>query len=207
MTSKRRTPDAGIDWQQVHARLAQAAAMTRQALAPSEERSALLLEARARRLAQPLAVPRPAVMLDLLTLSLSGERYAIETRYVQEVSRLTNLAPVPGVPEFVAGVANLRGQILVVFDIGPVFGFKARGPSEATRVVVCGHAEPDLALLVDDVSEVILRAADELTRGTARAGGCGEPFVRGVTSDAIVVIDGAALLADRRFFVESSHRQ
>jgi hypothetical protein len=75
----------GIDWAQVHARLAAAIASTREIFNPSAERTERLLEERARRLARPLT-PHQVTdeWVELLAFNLSGERYGIETRYVQE---------------------------------------------------------------------------------------------------------------------------
>lgn len=203
MKTLRRAHNASADWQHIHARLAQAAAMTRQALTPSPERAAILLEERARRLAQPLAAPRPpGAMLDLIVFKLAGERYAIETRHVQEVCRLAGLTSVPGVPEFVAGVANLRGQILVVFDIRLLLGLRPQEATDGSRIVVCGNAQPDLGLLVDSASDVVRLPADAPQPNAIAGEKDAGSFIRGITRDATIIIDGAALLADQRFFID-----
>lgn len=208
MKSSRPAQSADIDWHEIHARLAQAAAGARQALAPSPERAAILLDERARRLAQPLAAPRgTGAMLDLVVFRLCGERYAIETRHVQEVCRFAGLTPVPGVPEVVAGVANLRGQIFVVFDIRLLFGLKPQEPTETSRIVVCGDAQPDLGLLVDSASEVARLPANALHKDTAPNGVAADTLIQGIARDATIIIDGAALLTDQRLFVDQPHRQ
>src|SRR4051794_36714431 len=131
MKMARRKAGGDIDWQQVHARLARASAGTREALAPSAERVDAVLEDRARRLARPLAAAQPSGgLLDLLAFRLAGERYAVETRYVQEVVRLS-LTPIPGVPGAVAGVGNLRGEVLVVFDLRPLLGLTRHDATNA----------------------------------------------------------------------------
>jgi purine-binding chemotaxis protein CheW len=193
-----------IDWQALHARLASTAAATRAATARSADCAEIVLEERARRLAQPLADDRVAkVTLDLLGFALSGERYGIETRYVQEVVRLGGITPVPGVADFVAGLANVRGQILVVFDIRPLLGLPTRDPTDASRIVVCGDAQPDLGLIVDCVGEVATLPEDDVLADTIPEGRSAQRLVRGIGRDAMIVLDGAALLADRRLFVDA----
>ena len=208
MKSPRRPSRTDIDWQQVHARLAQAAVRTREALQPPPERVEQILDERARRLAQPLAAERPAgILLDILSFRLSGECYGIETRYVQEVVRVSGITCVPGVPEVVAGVANLRGQILVVFDIRPLLALSPKEGTDAARIVVCGDREPDLGIVVDAVSEVLRLPADEMRADVIPEDRTEESFVRGLTPDATIVLDGAALLADQRFFVGPARSQ
>jgi purine-binding chemotaxis protein CheW len=188
MKASRRAAGAEIDWQALHARLASTAAATRAATEPSADRAAIVLEERARRLAQPLAGDRvAAATFDLLGFALSGERYGIETRYVQEVVRFGGVTPVPGVPDFVTGLANVRGQILVVFDIRPLLGLPARDPTDASRIVVCGNAQPDLGLIVDSVSEVASLPEDEVLADSLPEDGGARRLVRGISRDAMII--------------------
>jgi purine-binding chemotaxis protein CheW len=203
--TSRRPFNAEIDWQELHARLAQTVATTREALRPSSERDAMLLEERARRLAQPLGSARSAgAALDLLVFTLTGERFGIEARHVQEVLRFTALTPVPGVPEFVAGVVNVRGQILVVFDIRPLCGIARKDVTDTSRIVVCGHTQPELGLVVDCVNDVVRRPTADLMSDAIPDDKGTDSFIRGVMPDATIVLDGSALLADQRLFVEQA---
>lgn len=208
MKTLRRRPNAEIDWPQIHARLAQAAASMREAMQPSAERAAILLKERARRLAKPLTAPRSsAAVLDLLTFTLTGELYGIETGHVQEVVRLAGVTPVPGVPKFVAGLFNLRGQVLVAFDIRPLFDLATKDVTDASRIVVCGNAWPDLGLLADAVHDVVRLPADDVLPNSLSEQSSAAHFVRGITRDAMIVVDGATLLADQRLFVDQNSRQ
>jgi purine-binding chemotaxis protein CheW len=208
MKASRRASHAEIDWQELHARLAQVAVTTRAALQPSPERAAMVLEERARRLAQPLAVARSSLAaLDVLVFMLSGECHCIETRYVQEVVRFGGLTPVPGVSDVVAGLANLHGQILVVFDLRRLFGLAAQDVTDASRIVVCGDPQPDLGLLADSVSDVVCLPTEAiLADGRSEDRRVDNP-VRGITRDAMIVLDGSALVTDRRLFLGQASRQ
>lgn len=197
-----------IDWQQVHARLARTAAAMRDAGEASPEHAARLLDERARRLSKPLAAPLPAgAMLDLLAFELAGERYAIETRHVQEVVRAAGVTPVPGVPDVVAGLANLRGQILIVFDLRPLLGLATADATEASRIVVFGDAESGLGLVVDCASAVFRLPADDIQPTALADADAGGRLVRGVARDATIVLDGSALLDDSRLSIDQPRRQ
>src|SRR5262245_46166269 len=96
-----------IDWQQVRRRLARAVAATEEASRLSPERARAVMEERARALARvPPAAARAADVLEVVIFALADELYAIETRHVREVSRLTDATPVPGAPDFLLGVLN-----------------------------------------------------------------------------------------------------
>ncbi|MBN2887372.1 MAG: chemotaxis protein CheW, partial [Chromatiaceae bacterium] len=51
-----------------------------------------------------------------VTFSLADETYAIDVLQVQEVLKLTEIAPVPGVPDYILGIINLRGDVVTVID-------------------------------------------------------------------------------------------
>ena len=109
------------------------------------------MEERARRLARPAAEVRGSGdTLEIVVFGLASERYAVENRYVREVVRLADLAPVPGAPEFMAGVTNLRGEILAVVDLRRFFGVPARGITDTSRVVVLGADEAEFGVLAGD---------------------------------------------------------
>lgn len=191
-----------IDWGAVRARLAAAAVATEDVhKRPPEERQRILDE-RARRLAQPLETGRERAALSSAVLfALGRERYAVEARFVREILRLTELAPVPGTPEFVVGVTNLRGEILAVFDIRIFFGLAMSGVSNRARVLVCGEDRPEFGVIADDVSDVADMSFDNLVTELPFEAENGRDCIIGVAKDAVIVLDGEALLRDRRLYI------
>src|SRR5262245_19818453 len=122
-------PETGeIDWAAIRARIVKAFDLSGDEAAP--ERTREVLAERARRLALAAEQPAAAVdALELLPFRLGREHYAIETRYAREVVRLTAFTKVPSTQDFLLGVANLRGEIVPVFDLMLFFGFASQGLS------------------------------------------------------------------------------
>lgn len=164
-----------------------------------------MLDERARLLARRAAeAPAPGEMLTLVSFSVSGERYAIEARFVREIVRLFDLTPVPGAHHFLRGVTNLRGEILAVIDIRRFFGLDADGVTDLSRVVVLGDDRNELGVLADQAHAVAEVRADQVLAPPRSAPGIGRGCVRGVTKDALIVLDGAALLRDSRLTIDDS---
>src|SRR3546814_4484079 len=90
----------------------------------------------------------------------SDLRYAVETRYVREVTRFADFTTVPGAPNFVVGVTNLRGGVLVVFDLRKILGIPAPGLTDLSRVIVHGRERAEFGILADAVHEVRIISAD-----------------------------------------------
>ena len=53
-------------------------------------------------------------ILQWVTFRLDNETYGINVMQVQEVLRYTEIAPVPGAPDYVLGIINLRGNVVTV---------------------------------------------------------------------------------------------
>lgn len=156
-----------------------------------------VLEERARRLARAVVVdearPDEADSDTVLVIGLGVERVGVALDYITEVHRAVRLTPIPGARPPVAGVIAWRGRVLTVLDIA----LQRTGPvtiGEATRIVVIGQRRAAFGIVADDVEDTQLvnlhDAAPVETADPARAG-----LIRGVTSDALVVLDVPALIA------------
>jgi purine-binding chemotaxis protein CheW len=191
------TSAAPIDWAEVRRRLAQAGEAVANA-AISSARARAIMDDRAQRLARKAPAQRAGDALEVLTFVLGQERYAVETRYAREVVRLANITPVPGVPSFVMGVTNYRGQILCVLDVRLLLDAPAAGVTNLSRLIVLGAGSAEFGVLADRADEIRSLHADEILASPAAVIGTGREYVRGVTRDALTVLDGAWLLRDPR---------
>jgi purine-binding chemotaxis protein CheW len=168
-------------------------------LSPDEAEAEMVF--RAAELARvPPAPPHVDELLEVVTFNLTTEWYALETRYVREVVHPPEITPVPGMPAFLAGVVNLRGSVLAVVDLARVWG--AGGTDERPCVVVLGGERAEFGLSATAVGEVTMLAKrDVLSAAVSEELAA---FVRGVTGGSLVLLDGAALLADSRFFFDEA---
>lgn len=199
-TKPRRT---ALDWQAARERLAKLEA-TNPELDP--ERLAQLLRERAQKLARRAELSRSAsheAELELLHFRWANEQYAIGAKYVTQVIRPSELTRLPSAPGHLRGVANLRGEILPVFDLREWFEVERIGRSDTTRWLVLGSDGPELCLWVDAVDEI--NAIDpEVLHRAERDNRQGQQIVFGVTTDAHTVLDGARLLAHPELFIGDS---
>lgn len=203
MKSRKGPSGKKIDWEEVRRRLARTAEATEESLRLSPQRAKAALDERARALARvPPAAPKASEVLEIATFALANEHYGVETRFVREVVRLADFTPLPGAPPFLVGVLNLRGEILALIDLRTFFGVAARGLTDLARVLVLGDERPEFGVLADAAHEVTTLRLDEVHEAPDSAAGVGREYLRGVTKDALIVLDGAALLHDGRLFID-----
>jgi purine-binding chemotaxis protein CheW len=90
-----------------------------------------------------------------VTFKLGEETYAINVMQVQEVLRVTEIAPVPGAPDFVLGIINLRGNVVTVMDARKRIHLPPKDVDDDSRIVIIEAGNQVVGLLVDCVAEVI----------------------------------------------------
>lgn len=203
--NRKRQRSEPIDWDRVRQRLATATAATAGRLQLSPEASERILQERARILARVPASAAPAGQsLEVATFALGREQYAIETRHLREVVRGSELTTVPGAPAFVLGLLNLRGDILAVFDLKPFLGVADSSATESARILVLGGNHAEFGIRADAARQVVTLCREDVLEPPAALTGTKGTWVRGVTRDALILLDGAALLADSRLFVDQS---
>jgi purine-binding chemotaxis protein CheW len=84
---------------------------------------------------------------------VGAEEYALPVRHVPEVADLGELTPVPGAPERVLGICNLRGEVLAVFDMATAMGTGTSGTP--SKIVLADVGGLRCGLAVDAVLQVI----------------------------------------------------
>lgn len=93
--------------------------------------------------------------LQCVTFTLDDETYGINVMQVQEVLRVTEIAPVPGAPHYVLGIINLRGNVVSVIDTRTRFGLMNKEADDATRIIIIEAQSQIIGILVDSVAEVV----------------------------------------------------
>jgi purine-binding chemotaxis protein CheW len=192
-----------LDWESVRERLSRAATAIMLSEQNSDQHDLAAMERRTRELARmrPARVQR-AGRLELVTFTLTAESYAVETRYVHEIMPVKELTAVPHTPEFLLGVTNLRGEILPVFDLGRLLGLGTRQHERTPLLIVLGETHPQFGFVAEAVEQVTTLEAPGLTSCAALFGSASHEIVRGVTANALIILDGRTLLADERLMIE-----
>ena len=101
-----------------------------------------------------------------LTFQLGEEAYGLEILRVQEIIGMMSVTRVPGTPEFVRGVINLRGKVIPVVDLRLKFGLERQTDTEKTCIIVVqvvrAEQEVTMGVIVDEVLEVLDVAGEQI---------------------------------------------
>lgn len=91
-----------------------------------------------------------------VNFTVDDETYALNVLDVQEVLRDAEITPIPGAPDAIIGIINLRGNVVTVVDARTFFGLEEKAWDENSRIMVIEVASGEIVgLVVDSVAEVI----------------------------------------------------
>lgn len=97
----------------------------------------------------------------VVTFDLDALHCAINADSVIETLRAVALGRIPGQPEFIAGVIDLRGAVVPVLDTRVRFGLPRKEIALSDRFIVAKTRAQTVALWVDAVGDLIsLRSED-----------------------------------------------
>ncbi|MFT7491109.1 MAG: purine-binding chemotaxis protein CheW [Pseudohongiellaceae bacterium] len=138
-------------------------------------------------------------VLQWVTFRLAGETYGINVMQVQEVLRYTEIAPVPGAPDYVLGIINLRGNVVTVIDTRNRFGLESGEMNDNTRIVIIETEGHVIGVLVDSVAEVVYLRQSEVETAPNVGNDESAKFIQGVchkNDELLILIELNKLLTD-----------
>jgi purine-binding chemotaxis protein CheW len=92
--------------------------------------------------------------VEMVIFTLNDKEYGVPVSATKEVIPMTTIVPIPNTPECIAGVLNLRGNILCVIDLKKQFHFPGKDTDTCRILVVRMHGTV-VGLLVDTVKEIL----------------------------------------------------
>ena len=169
----------------------------------SDKERAVLL-ARAERAARQSLTDTQKTDLTTLAVTVYSEVYALPIERVLAVYENVQIVPVPCAPPFVAGIANIRGHILPVVDLGVLLGAPSQAPRSHVALVVVSEGEMSLGFCVDEIGAVQALSTTSLTPLASNLNLTHTAYLKGMLSDGSVLLDVNAILNDPTLVVNDT---
>lgn len=137
-----------------------------------------------------------------LIFRLNDSSYAISVEHVREIITSVETSPVPGAPEYLEGVVNLRGRILPIVDLRKRFHFSSDLESDRQCYIILMLELDDelteLGIKVDGVSEVARIAMSQVDTANGM-----QDYNQTLVFTGVAKTDsGIKLILDSRILVE-----
>lgn len=137
-----------------------------------------------------------------VTFRLADEIYGINVMQVQEVLRLTEIAPLPDAPHHVLGMIELRGNVVTVIDTRRRLSLPASEVTDATRILIMAGAKHVVGIVVDCVGEVVDLRMSEIESAPNVGSGASARYIQGVANrdgELLILVDLNKLLTDEEW--------
>jgi purine-binding chemotaxis protein CheW len=141
-----------------------------------------------------VATAAPYVLFEL-----GGTAYALPSDAVLRMEMVEHVTPVPNAPAFVDGVVFSRGRVVPVVNLRRRFGFDKVPYDPRTRLIVVGHADRVVGLIVDSAREFVEISADAIQPPPDAMGGTSGHYLAGIATikdKVILVVDVGEVLSN-----------
>lgn len=170
---------------------------------PCQEQVQQILAQRAEELVQAEGKTEPC-LINILRFRLMYREYAIEMQHVREVVLSREITPVPGTPDHVIGICQVRGEIIPLVDLRVLLSVTERGLTDFNQVIVLTDGNITFGILADKITGIRTIPAYHI-----KAGGVGDSmgkpeYILGVDNQDVLVVNAAAILGDSSIIVDYS---
>ena len=104
----------------------------------------------------PIEIPPAAIGVGIphLGFFLGGDLYGVPLTRLREVARLTRVRAIPGAAPHVAGLVNLRGEIICALDAHAILGVAAPPAFEPGFLIALQDFSYPVGLVVDAIADI-----------------------------------------------------
>jgi purine-binding chemotaxis protein CheW len=116
--------------------------------------------------------------LQIVNFTVDNTNYGVPVAQVREVRDMQQVTRVPGAPDYVEGVTNLRGQIITVVDLRKRLGLPD-GDAKGEKIMIIDLEKSAIGVVVDSVTEVSTIKKTDLEKNMDLTSALGD-FIIGV---------------------------
>ena len=164
-----------------------------------------ILKRRAQTLAKSTAPRAEKHTIEAVRFRLADEAYGIELGFIREVLPLGPLTFIPGIPEHISGIINVRGEIISVMDLKPLFGLEASVSPENQYVLIIAAPAMAFGILADQILGVRQIRPETLQSSIPTLTGVRADYLKGVDATGLIMLDAQKMLTDERLVVNDDN--
>lgn len=154
--------------------------------------------------AAPASVDPSSVRHRFLLVAAGDLEFAVPMADIGEIGTLPVITPLPGLPSWLAGIVNLRGEIVSVTNLAAFLGVAAAHPGGGSRFVLLRHGRVRTMIAIDRMHGTVDKTVAELHLPAPP--GFVAPEMQGCVRPGFMaadrpypVLDVGAVLSSRRF--------
>lgn len=91
----------------------------------------------------------------VLTFNIGEQIYGIEIPNVVEIIGVPHITAVPGVPNYIKGIINVRSKVVPVVNLRSRFGKEEIDYNERSNTIIVSYDNIQVGIIVDEVRDVL----------------------------------------------------
>lgn len=124
----------------------------------------------------------------LVIFKIAGEEFGVDINEVKEIIRWEEVTQIPNTENYIKGVINLRGSIVVVNDLAMKLRLPSKEIDDDTRILVVEVDGNTVGMVVDSATEVLRLDAEKVQKAPDMITNCIDQKY----------IDGVGVLGEKR---------
>lgn len=161
-----------------------------------------ILKARARLLAiEKVSDENEVEKLEILKFRIASESYGIELSHIRIIHPAKNLTYIPGTPDFIKGIINLRGELISVVDLKKFFDLPDQDLTDLCQVIILSSEDMEFGILADEILDVKKIPTNIIQPSLPTLTGIRSEYLKGITGDGIVILDGDKILTSKNMII------
>jgi len=137
--------------------------------------------------------------IKVVGFQIGDEEYAIDIMKIDSVTEMLKIMKLPGLPTFVKGVANLRGEVIPILNTRTKFGLTSKPDDSKDRIVIILVGNKKVGMIVDEVKEVLTLQDEQLEETPSTAGASSARFISAIAkldNRMLIILDIDKILSE-----------
>lgn len=129
-------------------------------------------------------------LVQLIVFTLGEEEFGVRIDDVREIIRTKTIIPIPDSPEFIKGIINVRGEVIMVIDLKSRFFLYTKQEMESRHIIITREEKSPFGLLVSEVTEVLRIPQERIKKAPGLVTRIREKYLSGVLTldDRMIII-------------------
>lgn len=117
-----------------------------------------------------------------IVFQIDKTNFGIKSKWIQELTMVENITPVPNVPSYIEGITLSRGNVIPVINLRMRFGLPKKDYDLKTRMIVVTLDNRKVGIIVDSAREYIYIPPEKIQPPPERMFTISSNFLEGIAN-------------------------
>ncbi|MBC7473298.1 MAG: purine-binding chemotaxis protein CheW [Candidatus Sericytochromatia bacterium] len=139
--------------------------------------------------------------IDILEFTINNDKYAVESKFIDEVYLIKDITEIPFTPSYIIGVISVRGNIFSVIDIKRLFNQQSQEVKSKSKAIILKNNDMEFALLSESVIGITRLKRNDIQTKPFSLTGLQAEYILGMTTEKLVILDADKMLSDKKMII------